>query len=322
LNRVTTDNSHHSHVKPKAIVKKMRWPYPLVWLVPIGALLIAGYFVAGSLAKRGPEITIKFANADGLSVGQTKVMHLGVQIGDLTAIVMGPDQNEVLVKVRLYPSEKVYAQSGAQFWVVRPEISAESISGLGTVLSGPYIDTKPGSGDMEKEFTALEKAPVLTPDGLQIVLKAARASHLASGTPIYFRDVEVGVVQDVKLSSDGAGVDVMAVIRKPYAVLVKSNSQFWVVAGVDVKGGLFTGISMKMDSLRSLLSGGVAFATPEKDMGEQAKNGSEYVLHDDVQKEWLNWSPKISVTPDEKGTGKNSTGMPGAPDAIRSSVGQ
>ena len=275
------------------------------------ALVVAGYYAWGSLAKRGPEITIKFADADGLTVAQTKVMHLGVQVGEISAIEVAPDQKEVLVKVRLYPPEKMYAQNGAQFWVVRPEISAESISGLGTVLSGPYIDTKPGSGDLQTEFTALEKAPVLTPDGLQVVLKAARASHLASGTPIYFRDVEVGVVQDVKLSSDGAGVDVMAVIRKPYAVLVKSNSQFWVVAGVDVKGGLFTGISMKMDSLRALLSGGVAFATPEKDMGEPAKNGSEFVLHDDVQKEWLNWAPKIPVTPDEKGTGKSGTGLPG-----------
>jgi len=88
-----------------------------------------------------------------------------------------------------------------------------------------------------------------------------------------------------------------------------------------VKGGLLTGISMKMDSLRSLLSGGVAFATPEKDMGDQAKNGSEFVLHDEVRKDWLDWAPKIPVTPDKKGTsGKNSTGLPEAPQAIGSSV--
>jgi paraquat-inducible protein B len=320
LNRATAESSHHSQGRPKAIVKKMRWPYPLIWLVPICALAIAVVYAATSLAKRGPEIAIKFANADGLKVGQTQVVHLGVQIGDVTEIDITPDQQAVLVKVRLHRGQNMYAQEGAQFWVVRPEISTQSITGLGTVLSGSYIDTMPGSGDAESQFSGLERAPVQAPDGLQLVLKASRAQHLAPGAPIYFRDVEVGVVQDVRLSSDGAGVDVRAIVRRGYAPLVKSNSQFWSVAGIDVKGGLLTGIQMKMESLRSLLSGGIAFATPEKDMGEQATNGSEFVLHDDVQKEWLNWAPKISITPEDATTRESKTGVPQTPQAIRSSV--
>jgi paraquat-inducible protein B len=116
-------------------------------------------------------------------------------------------------------------------------------------------------------------------------------------------------------------VDVYIFIRQRYAPLVKSNSQFWVVSGVDVKGGLLSGIQMKVESLRSLLAGGIGFATPEQNMGQQANNGSEFVLHDDPKKEWLEWSPKIPIGPDDSATGHDTPSLPQPPQAIRSAVG-
>ena len=123
------------------------------------------------------------------------------------------------------------------------------------------------------EFTGLDTAPLALGPGVKIVLHASRLERLAADSVVYFRGIQVGVVQDVQISNDGAGVDIHAFIWKRYAPLVRSATRFWVVAGVDVKGGIFSGITMKIDSLRAILAGGVSFATPEEDMGDPVQDG-------------------------------------------------
>jgi paraquat-inducible protein B len=54
-----------------------------------------------------------------------------------------------------------------------------------------------------------------------------------------------------------------------------------------------------VESLKSLIIGGIAFATPEGPDSRPAKDGSLFVLHDTPQKEWLYWMPKISIPPAE-----------------------
>jgi paraquat-inducible protein B len=321
MNRAIAEKSDHSGSPPKPRIKKRRWPVLLVWVVPVFAAIMAGFYGYDLLRERALQITVTFDDGSGLKAGQTKVMHLGVEIGQAAEIQLSPDQKHVLVRVHLQPSAVAFAKKGASFWVVRPEISTESISGLGTVLSGPFIDTTAGSGESQTEFTGLGKPPATLEEGLRIVLKAPGLEHLQSGSPVYYRDVQVGVIDDAQLSGDATSVDVRAVIRKRYSALVKSNSQFWVVSAVDVKGGLFTGVQMKVESLRSLLSGGIAFATPDKNMGDQAQNGSEFVLHDDSKKEWLDWAPKIPIQPDDSDRGKTDATLPQPSQTVQSAVG-
>jgi paraquat-inducible protein B len=306
---------------PKPILKKMRWPL-FIWLVPIFAAAMAGYYFYDLYQDRALQIKMTFNDAEGLKPGQTRIMHLGVEIGQVSGVYLSPDQKHVVVLARLQHAAESFMKQGARYWIVRPEISTSSISGLGTVLSGPYIDSDPGSGEEQKEFTGLDKAPPSLEDGLRIVLKAPRLEHLQPDTPVYFRGIEVGVIEDVQLSADAASVDVHALIHQRYSPLVKTNSQFWVVSAVDFKGGLFTGIQMKVESFHTLLSGGVAFATPEKNMGEQAQNTYEFVLHDEAKKDWLTWAPAIPIHPDDSNPRASATTLPMSSQAIRSAVGQ
>ncbi len=165
------------------------------------------------------------------------------------------------------------------------------------MLSGPIIDSLPGTGEPQTEFLGLGKPPVTEEDGLLIVLKASHLSHLQSESPIYFRGIQVGSVKDIQLSVDATAVDVHALIRRRFSPLVRVNSQFWAVSPVDLKGSIFTGIQLKMESISSLLSGGIAFASPEDKMGNQAQNGAIFVLNDEPKKEWQAWSPQIAIPP-------------------------
>ena len=69
--------------------------------------------------------------------------------------------------------------------------------------------------------------------------------------------------------------------------------------GIDIRGGLFRGVEIDVESLRSLVAGGIAFATPNDPKARQARNGTSFFLYDQPEKDWLEWAPRISIPPDE-----------------------
>jgi len=71
---------------------------------------------------------------------------------------------------------------------------------------------------------------------------------------------------------------------------------FWNASGLHFHAGLFSGASLDLESLAALLGGGVAFATPDQE-GTPAKDGSQFVLHDQPDKAWLEWQPVVKLAP-------------------------
>jgi paraquat-inducible protein B len=203
------------------------------------------------------------------------------------------------VHVRLQRGADAFARKRARYWIVRPEVSPESISGLANLFSGPTIEAEPGSGEMQTEFATLSSKPVALGEGTRFVLLAPRRTSIQAGSPIYYRGVEVGVVEDCQLSADATGVTVPIFIRQRYAPLVRTDSVFWAVGGADVQGGIFTGVRVRVESLRSLLAGGVTFTSPTKGFGPPANEGAEFQLFDEAKKEWPTWSPIIALPPVE-----------------------
>jgi paraquat-inducible protein B len=227
------------------------------------------------------------------------VKYRGIPIGDVSAIELSRDQRHAIVKVRLRRSAAGVARDGSMFWIVRPQVGLENITGLGTVLTGPEIHVLPGGGEPASEFAGLDGAPsAIEPTGLKILLRASQVGALKPNAPVYYRGIEVGAVEQARLSADAAAVDIHVVIRKRYARLVRSSSKFWVVGGVDVSGGLLRGMEIKIESLKSLLVPGIAFATPD-DGAKPAPNGMGFLLYDQPRKEWLEWAPKIPLPPEK-----------------------
>jgi paraquat-inducible protein B len=278
---------------PRARLRRRRPWLQLMWVVPIVALAVAGWLVYQRLQQQGPEIDIAFRDGGGLRVGQTPVKYRGVQVGLVTGMSLSEDRARVVVRVRLDRAGAPLAAEGTQFWVVRPQVGWGNVTGLGTVISGPEIQAQApkAPGAQRTEFTGLDRAP--NPPGLRIVLKGERPVSLRPGSPVYYRGVEVGQVLDVQLSPDATAAQVQITILQRYAGLVRTGSAFWNVSGISVSGGLLKGIQLELESIRSLVSGGIEFASPEK--SPPAKAGASFFLHDSPKKEWLAWNARIPV---------------------------
>jgi len=280
---------------PEARVRRPRWRFSIAWVVPLVAAIVAGHLVYEHFRELGPMITIAFIDAAGVKPGQTEIRYRGVPIGEVQRVDLSDDRGRVVVSARLRRSAASIARDGSVFWIVRPQLGPTSITGLNTVLTGPYIQVLPGTGKALTTFTGVDHpSPTLDRRGLNIVLATAHVGSVRNGSPIYYRGIEVGTVIDAQLSSDATSARVNVFIEQPHTRLVRIGSRFWSVSGLDVHVGLFKGLDISLESLRSLAIGGIAFATPDAG-GPPAKAGTIFVLHDQAEKEWLTWTPKIPL---------------------------
>lgn len=281
---------------PEARLRKTWRIFRVVWVVPLLAVVVAAYVVVDRIREMGPAITIMFKDVNGLKIGQTPIKYRGVPIGEVTAFELNEDLQQVRVTARLQRAAAAIAREGSAFWIVRPEVGAASITGLGTVISGPEIGVLPGSGKPRSDFVGLENSPVLREDkGLKVVLLSRHLKSLKPTSPIYYRGIEIGAVQQTQLGADATEAQVHVLIKQRYANLVRDGAKFWNVSGVDANIGLFSGVEINIESLPALMAGGIALAVPEGASARPVKDGAIFRLHEKPEQRWLQWAPKIAL---------------------------
>jgi len=129
---------------------------------------------------------------------------------------------------------------------------------------------------------------------LEIILTTPQINTLSIGSPVYYRGIEVGEVEYFRLNTNSTQVEIHALIEPAFAPLVRAGSQFWNAGGISVNLKFF-GINISAENLKSLVVGGIAFATPASG-GTAASNGSVFQLNEKVDDKWLKWSPSIEIT--------------------------
>jgi paraquat-inducible protein B len=239
---------------------------PLVWFLPIIALLVSGWLIYKASMEKGPIITITFPTAEGLEVDKTKIRYLDVEVGKVTAISINDDNKTIRVTARMNSTAAGYLKENTSFWVVRPQVGLGGVSGLGTLLSGPYIGMKPGDGLKQEHFTGLIAPPLLKTDveGTQFILETSNLGSMRPGTPINFHGIIVGEVLSHELSAEANAIRLTIFINAPYDQFVRKNTRFWIDSGVDLSAGV-NGFKVRTGPLISLLSGGVAFRASAHD---------------------------------------------------------
>jgi paraquat-inducible protein B len=263
------------------IKPRKRWLPSLIWLVPLISALIGIALVARSISEKGPTVTVSFNNADGMEAGKTKVKYKDVEIGSVQAITLTKNLQHVMVKIQLTREAEKLATQDTRFWVVRPRVGANGISGLGTLLSGAYIGVDIGqSSEKRTEFVGLENPPIVTSGqpGHQYTLRGDSLGSVDIGAPVFYRRVQVGQVVGFSLDPHGSGVIVNVFVNAPFDQYVGTNTRWWHASGVDLRLDS-SGLKINTQSLATVVVGGLAFQSPPgQDAGEQAADKAVFRL--------------------------------------------
>lgn len=267
-----------------AVIRIIRGISP-IWTLPLIALGICAWLVYSAYTNAGVEISISFKDASGIVPEKTQVMARGIPIGIVKELHPDLDNNQVKVIVKIAHEAAPYLVEDTLFWIVRPELSASSVQGLETILSGSYIGIQTGtSSEPRSEFEGLSTAPPVSADtpGLHLQIRADTLGSIQVGTGIYYRNIQIGKVQKFQLVSDNS-VLIDVFIEAHYSHLVREGSRFSNASGIQI-GGKLPNLKIKVESLAALLRGGILLHTPEQlQDSPPVKNSHTFSLYPDFE---------------------------------------
>ncbi|MEO1273135.1 MAG: MlaD family protein, partial [Myxococcota bacterium] len=193
--QAATRNGHQAGRIQEVQVVRQRLP-SMVWLIPLVSAAIVAWLVYSTVADAGPTIIIAFKTASGVEAGKTPIKYKDVEVGLVKDVRLSPNLDEILVTADMSREMEPHLGEGTRFWVVRPRFSASGVSGVGTLVSGSYLELDPVQGPIPERFEGLEDAPLVRSDdaGKEFMLTAQRLGSLNRGSAIIYRGIQVGEV--------------------------------------------------------------------------------------------------------------------------------
>ncbi len=268
-------NSHLNASAAKPLIKKEGSSW-FIWLLPAIALIVGSWLLFKSITDAGVEFVLHLDVEENSDIipNKTEVKFFGMKIGVVKSMDLSEDLAGVNAVIEVDKRAAAILQPDTQFWLVKPEVSITQITGLDTLVSGRYITfqfgpetSKLAKSEIAKlppkqfDFTALSDAPP-KPEylgGLHLRLKSSRVGSIPNDAPVYYKKILVGNVERSTLQADDElMIDIF--IQEKYKHLVNNHSRFWNASGVKVEGSL-NNLDIQLDSLTSLMIGGVSFET-------------------------------------------------------------
>ncbi|MDF1726314.1 MAG: MlaD family protein [Sulfitobacter sp.] len=257
----------------------------LVWLLPILALGVALWVAWSTYNDQGPLIQVEFEAGAGIAAGETELRYRDVTVGVVEEVGFTEGLAKVVATIRVDADVARFIDNTAVFWIVEPEVTAQGITGLSTVLSGVYIE---GSWDDEAgifqyNFQGATAPPLIRPGqaGLEIAFRTTGQGTLTDNAPILYRGIEVGRVGRAKINPQDNTAIAEALIFEEHRGLINDSTRFWDTSGFTVSIGP-AGAEIDFSSLATLVGGGITFDTFVSG-GNPASDGAVFEIFADKE---------------------------------------
>ncbi|OCG74147.1 hypothetical protein A9G42_10760 [Gilliamella sp. Nev6-6] len=257
-----------------------------IWIIPIVTAIVGLWIIYAHLADRGTSFTLLAKDANGIVAGKTVIKNRSVDVGIVDEVTLSDDYTQVVIKGRIYNDMDPLLKNDSIFWVVKPEIGRDGVTGLGTILSGVYIELVAGNDThsfQHKPFVLSDAPPLSDPSikGIRLNLESNQNGVIPRGASVMFHGYRVGNVETSEFDVESRKMKYQIFITKPYDVLVTQNVRFWKEGGINLTLSS-RGASLDVPSLDVLMSGGISFDLPEgSKLGAPAEQNSVYTLYED-----------------------------------------
>ncbi len=254
-----------------------------VWIVPFVAIIVGAILAVEAMKNKGIEIKISFKSATGILAKKSVVKYKDIEVGKVISVDFSDDLKSVIITAEIKKNLENYLTEKTKFWIVHARLSADSVEGLDTLFSGSYIGMYPMKGRKKKRFfKGLEEPPVVVDlsNGVRLTLEAKDRGSIQIGSPIYYKKLKAGSVLGYHLSEDGKRVYFDVFIEQPYSKMITQMTKFWESSGIkaSISGD---GVDIEMESLTSILSGGISFDNFPNSASEMLSENSKTLKRSD-----------------------------------------
>ncbi|EJM67091.1 qaraquat-inducible protein B [Pseudomonas sp. GM49] len=192
------------------------------------------------LRAPGLHLVLFTENLGSLEVG-SPVLYKQVKVGSVQSYQFSRTRKQLIIGVHIEKEYEGLVNASTRFWNASGitltggltggvQVKSESLQSL--MAGGIAFETPRDKAPLQKRvprFRLFANHEEATQKGEVITIKLDRADGLRTGTPIRFKGLDVGKVEDVDLSEDLQSVLLTARITEVPERIARVGSQFWVV---------------------------------------------------------------------------------------------
>lgn len=252
------------------------------------------YSSKDELKNSSNTVTILFDDVEGLHEEFSMLLYKGVKVGKVTSVYLN-SKEQVVVKAQIFENFSSFAKKGTIFFLKKPKISLEEVSNVGSTVMAVNIGIiQSKSSTYSTSFKGYDKMPSVEKSQYGKIFKVISpyASSVNEGAPVYYKNVKIGKVNKIDLSSDASKVIMDCLIYDKYAKFIRKNSEFYDISGFSMKFSLFSESYVESNTFTSILKGGLVVVTPVL-YERKATIKDRFILHKDLRKDWQEISPSI-----------------------------
>ena len=192
------------------------------------------------LRAPGLHLVLFTENLGSLEVG-SPVLYKQVKVGSVQSYQFSRTKKQLIIGVHIEKEYEDLVNASTRFWNASGitlsggltggiQVKSESLQSL--MAGGIAFETPEAKAPLQKRiprFRLFASHDDATRKGEVITIKVDRADGLRTGTPIRFKGLDVGKIEDVDLSDDLQSVLLTARITEVPERIARVGSQFWVV---------------------------------------------------------------------------------------------
>ncbi|BCX70510.1 PqiB family protein [Pseudomonas izuensis] len=192
------------------------------------------------LRSPGLHLVLFTENLGSLEVG-SPVLYKQVKVGSVQSYQFSRKRNQLVIGVHIEKEYENLVNASTRFWNASGitltggltggiQVKSESLQSL--MAGGIAFETPEAKAPLQKRiprFRLFASHEDATQKGAMITIKVDRADGLRAGTPIRFKGLDVGKIENVDLSDDLQSVLLTARITEVPERIARVGSEFWVV---------------------------------------------------------------------------------------------
>ena len=213
----------------------------------------------------------------------TPIIYKGIEIGKITEVKL--DKEILNTKAYVYEEYKYLLTNKTKFFVEEPTISFDGVKNLGNIVKGNFISLDYVSGDFKDSFTAINKKDInKSLSSIKVELLSENLNSISDKSKVFYKNIEIGKVDNYALSSDLKNVKISILIDEKYKDLINENALFYDMSSklVEVKN---LNLNVNYSGVEPLLNGGIGLVSEKKDgLKATTKEFKLYSSYKDVEK--------------------------------------
>ena len=243
---------------------------------------------------KGKKIHLSALYAESIKSG-TSILFKEIPIGQITRVSLVPGKKKLDIEATIFEQYKKFLNDSSMFYVksgIEMDMSLKGIhiesGSLETMVVGGVamvtLDKEAPSTKENffifKDYRNYQKARYLKSGGAQYHIQMRELGSISKGSPVLYKKLKAGEVIDYKYIPEKDAIDVLVFIQKEFVNRINATTQFKNVSGIEFEMN-FPDFKVKMDTLETILTGGLVFQTPDP-KGAKVKQGHRFRLFDET----------------------------------------